>query len=65
MPKAELLPKREAKPPGDRREGEAIVAYPSRILPLEAREAKRGACVCSVFMSGMDFFIRRELACCC
>ena len=62
LPKAELpLEKREPKPPDIRREGEAIVAYPSRILPFDEREVSLGACWCNVFMSGMDFLIRREL----
>lgn len=32
------------------------------MFPLEARVVRRGACVCSVFMSGMDFFMRRDWA---
>jgi hypothetical protein len=61
-PNAELpLEKREPKPADTRREGEAMVAYPSRILPFDEREVSLGACWCNVFMSGMDFLTRREL----
>lgn len=56
------LPKRDPKPPGERRDGEAMVAYPSRMFPLDARVVRRGACICKVFMSGIDFFMRRVLA---
>ncbi len=56
------LPNSAPKPPGERRDGDAIVAYPSRIFPLEARDVRRGAVVCSVFMSGIDFLVRSELA---
>lgn len=57
-----LLPfeKSEPKLGVTRREGEAIVAYPSRILPFDEREVSRGACWCRVFMSGMDFLTRKE-----
>lgn len=55
----------ELNPVETRREGDAIVAYPSRILPLEARELSLGACECKVFMSGMDFLTRRELGATC
>ena len=59
-PNAVPLAKSEPKPPVLRRDGEAIVAYPSRMLPLDKRELRRGACECKVFMSGMDFLTRRE-----
>ena len=44
-PAKELFPNRLPNPPGDRREGDAIVAKPSRIFPFDAREVNRGACV--------------------
>lgn len=56
------FPKSAPKPPGERRDGDAIVAYPSRIFPLEERVLRRGDCACKVFISGMDFLERRELA---
>ena len=57
--------KSAAKAPGDRREGEAIVAYPSRIFPLEDRVVNRGAVGCwRDFMSGIDFLTRSVLAPC-
>lgn len=31
------------------------------MLPLDARVVRRGACVCRVFMSGIDFFARKML----
>lgn len=59
LPNAPPFAKSEPKPL-ERREGDAIVAYPSRMFPLEARVVRRGACECSVFKSGMDFFIRND-----
>ena len=44
-PAKELFPNKLPNPPGDRRDGEAMVAKPSRRLPLEARAVRRGACV--------------------
>ena len=61
LPKALELPNRAAKP-GDRRDGEAMVAYPSRILPFEERVVKRGATCWRLFMSGIDFLARRDCA---
>jgi len=61
LPKGLPLENKEPNPVETRRDGEAMVAYPSRILPLEARELRRGAWECNVFMSGMDFLARREL----
>ena len=55
------LPNNAAKP-GERREGEAMVAYPSRMLPLEERVWRRGACAWRLFISGMDFLTRRVWA---
>ena len=43
-------------------EGEAIVAKPWRMSPFDARVASRGACAWSVFISGIDFFMRKEFA---
>jgi hypothetical protein len=57
LPKPELA-KRDPNPPGERRDGEAIVAYPSRMFPLEDRVFSRGTGFCSDFMSGMDFLAR-------
>lgn len=31
------------------------------MFPLDDREVSRGACWCKVFISGIDFFTRREL----
>ena len=61
LPNPPPLPKSALNPLEERRGGDAIVAYPSRILPLEERVLSRGALVCSVFMSGMDFLARRLL----
>ena len=61
----EPLPNSAPNPPGERREGDAMVAYPSRMFPLDARDVRRGAAVCSVFMSGIDFLVRSELAVIC
>jgi len=49
---------RELSPAERRRDGEAMVAY-SLMFPFEARELRRGACACNVFMSGMDFLERK------
>jgi len=48
--------------PGLRRGRVARVANASRMFPLEDLEGKRGADVCIVFMSGIDFLERSALA---
>lgn len=61
LPNPPPLPNSAPKPPGERREGDAMVAYPSRMFPLDERVVSRGALVCSVFMSGIDFLERKLL----
>ena len=60
LPNPLLEPNREPKWVEMRRVGVARVAKPSRMLPLDERELRRGAAECNVFMSGMDFLTRRE-----
>ena len=65
FPNAPPFAKSAANAPGDRREGEAIVAYPSRMFPFEDRVVSRGADGCwRDFMSGIDFLTRSVLAPC-
>jgi hypothetical protein len=60
LPNPLLFTKREPKWVEMRRVGVARVAKPSRMLPLDDLELRRGAVECRVFMSGMDFLTRRE-----
>jgi hypothetical protein len=60
LPNPLPVPNREPKCVEMRRVGVARVAKPSRMLPLDERELRRGAAECRVFMSGMDFFTRSE-----
>jgi len=51
-------PNRPLKPGLVRRPGLEIVAYPSRMLPFEARALRRGEGACREARSGIDFLAR-------
>lgn len=61
LPNPPPVPKSAPNPPGERLDGDAMVWYPSRILPFDERVLRRGELVCSVFISGIDFLDRRVL----